>query len=69
MHKAPLTDLLSKGLQLWQTDGKLGFKAPSGRMSPELKEKLVAAKPLLRQKLILTVGMGFVRLLSSAFGF
>ncbi|MGH1362058.1 MAG: amino acid adenylation domain-containing protein [Calditrichia bacterium] len=43
-----LPDLLAEGLQLWlKGPDQLGFKAPRGKLSPELKEKLIAAKPEL----------------------
>jgi len=49
MHQGKhLPELLNEGLQLWlKGEEQLGFKAPAGKLSPELKEKLIAAKPEL----------------------
>ncbi|MEL6823414.1 MAG: condensation domain-containing protein, partial [Calditrichota bacterium] len=40
-----LPELLNEGLQLWlKGEDQLGFKAPAGKLSSELKERLIAAK-------------------------
>ncbi|MGH1366945.1 MAG: condensation domain-containing protein, partial [Calditrichia bacterium] len=51
MSNAPLTELLAAGLQLWRKGEQLGFKAPRGKMQPELRDRLVAAKPHLLEEL------------------
>lgn len=41
-----LPELLNEGLQLWlKGEEQLGFKAPAGKISPDLKERLIAGKP------------------------
>ncbi|MEL6823827.1 MAG: hypothetical protein AAFP70_18885, partial [Calditrichota bacterium] len=52
MNSKMLYELLSDGLQLWLKGDQIGFKVFQGKLSPELREKLIAAKPELLQNLL-----------------
>ncbi|MGH1365046.1 MAG: condensation domain-containing protein, partial [Calditrichia bacterium] len=52
MNNASFYELLADGLQLWLKGEQIGFKVFQGKLSPELREKLVAAKPDLLRTLL-----------------
>jgi len=52
MNSKMLYELLSDGLQIWLKGDQIGFKVFQGKLSPELREKLIAAKPELLSNLL-----------------
>ena len=57
-----LVEFLSEGLQLWVDKGELRFRAAKGKLTPDLRARLVTAKPELLEELDEGVRYGAVSL-------